>query len=50
MSSNGLVANAAKTTMLFLNSKDAIDVPLVVGNTTVKSVAQARLLGMKMDN
>ena len=50
MASNSLVANASKTTVIFLNVKQAIDIPVRVGKSIVKSEATATLLGMNMNN
>ena len=50
MASNSLVANATKTTVIFLNVKQAIDIPVRVGKSIVKSEATATLLGMNMNN
>ena len=49
MASNGLVANAKKTAMLFLNYKNSTDgetIELNIGNELVKQQRCAKLLGI----
>ena len=48
MSSNKLVANATKTTLLLLNLKGEQDVTIKVGNVVIKQEKSAKLLGMNM--
>ena len=52
MASNGLVANPSKTALLFLNNKNTTneEISLKIGDTTVKQVSSAKLLGVVMDD
>ena len=51
MASNGLVANPSKTEFMILNSKDSGSPRKIrVGNSIVKEVKSAKLLGMVMYN
>ena len=51
MASNGLVANASKTTLIFFNAKLKEQVQTItVGNETVSSTKNARLLGITIDD
>ena len=51
MASNGLIANPAKTALLFLNNKtEEKEVQTIkIGNTVVSQVPSAKLLGIVMD-
>ena len=46
MASNKLVANATKTTLLFMNLKEEQDVKVKVGEAEIKREKSAKLLGM----
>ena len=49
MSSNGLVANSKKTTLLFLNLKASKNpIKIKIGNDEITQVSSAKLLGMNM--
>jgi hypothetical protein len=47
MTSNGLVANLLKTTLMILNSKEISSLEIKVGNSTFKQVPTAKLFGAK---
>ena len=48
MASNGLVANATKTALLFLNVKQDLPIEIKIGDSTVSREASAKLLGMNV--
>ena len=54
MASNGLIANANKTSLVILNLKKKDVVPnnplqISIGNATVSQVSEAKLLGIKFN-
>ena len=52
MASNGLVANAKKTMLMFLKNKSNKDelMSIKIGQDTICEVASAKLIGITVDN
>ena len=54
MASNGLIANAAKTSVIFLNTKNRTEntgeITIKIGNETVTQETHAKLLGMTFED